>query len=430
MLLRADDLGFSQAVNYGIVKTIRDGLIRNCGVMVNMEATEHAVRLLEGLDCCLGLHCNVSVGRPVLSPEELPSLVNEKGFFHSSREYRQAEREFADTEQLCRELTAQYRRFVSLFGRKPAYFEAHAVKSRNLSAALEQVAAENGLFYQPSSSNFTLGGTDVINLPMHSMEPGYDARRALKQTLSGLKDGCYLYVCHPGYLDQYLLENSSLTLPRADEADMLCDKETGRWLEEQGFALVTYTAFPKADSESKYNIKIRRTYTVGIFSKLFGNSKNEEPVCEPLTVYAPADGTAIPLENFPDERFSQGVLGPGCGILPSGKLVTAPFNGTVIQASDTLHAVGLSSSDGVELLIHVGVDTVEMAGKGFKYHVKNGQKVRLGQPLIEFDSEQIKAAGHADAIAVVVINGDDYAAVELQAEGAVTAGVPLLKTEK
>ena len=92
LLLRADDLGFSQAVNYGIVKTIRDGLIRNCGVMVNMEATEHAVRLLEGLDCCLGLHCNVSVGRPVLSPEELPSLVNEKGFFHSSREYRQAER--------------------------------------------------------------------------------------------------------------------------------------------------------------------------------------------------------------------------------------------------------------------------------------------------------------------------------------------------
>lgn len=207
LLLRADDLGFSQAVNYGIVKTIRDGLIRNCGVMVNMEATEHAVRLLEGLDCCLGLHCNVSVGRPVLSPEEL---------------------------------TAQYRRFVSLFGRKPAYFEAYAVKSRNLSAALEQVAAENGLFYQPSFSNFTLGGTDVINLPMHSMEPGYDARRALKQTLSGLKDGCYLYVCHPGYLDQYLLENSSLTLPRADEADMLCDKETGRWLEEQGFALVTY----------------------------------------------------------------------------------------------------------------------------------------------------------------------------------------------
>lgn len=124
------------------------------------------------------------------------------------------------------------------------------------------------------------------------------------------------------------------------------------------------------------------------------------------------------------------MLGPGCGILPSGKLVTAPFNGTVIQASETLHAVGLSSSDGVELLIHVGVDTVEMAGKGFKYHVKNGQKVRLGQPLIEFDSEQVKAAGHSDAIAVIVTNGDDYAAVEMQTEGPLTSGTQLLKAEK
>lgn len=172
--------------------------------------------------------------------------------------------------------------------------------------------------------------------------------------------------------------------------------------------------------------------SVGIFSKLFGGIKDTAPApkCEPLTVYAPAEGTVIPIAEFPDEVFSLGVLGPGCGILPTGKLVTAPFNGTVIQAADTLHAVGLASEDGLELLIHVGVDTVDMAGKGFKYFVKNGQKVRLGDPLIAFDRETIKAAGHSDAIAVVVTNGDDFSAVELLTAGTVSGGTPIVRANK
>lgn len=241
LLLRADDLGFSEAVNHGIARTVQKGLIRNCGVMVNMEATEHAVRLFREIPCCLGLHCNVSVGRPVSDPAAVPTLVDENGVFYSSRRYRSAAEEFASVEDLRRELTAQYGRFFKLFGRKPAYFEAHAVASRNLAVALEQVAAEYGLFYQPSFQDFTLGGTHVINMPIRSMDPDYDARAALKTELARAEEGrCYLYVCHPGYLDAYLLRNTSLTLPRADEADMLCDPEIRCWLAEQGFTLVTY----------------------------------------------------------------------------------------------------------------------------------------------------------------------------------------------
>lgn len=252
LLLRADDLGFSEAVNYGIVKSVREGLIQNCGVMVNMDATEHAVHLFENIPCCLGLHCNVSVGRPICPPEEIPSLVDDHGIFHNSRKYRQASGEFASVEDFYRELTAQYQRFVSLFGKLPAYFEAHAVNSNHLSVALEQVAKENGLFYQPCFRDFMLGGTYVINTLNHSMEPGYDARSALKQELSKVMDGsCHLYVCHPGYLDQYLLNNSSLTLPRADEVDMLCDPGIRQWLDEQGFALVTYDDLSVGDSERK-----------------------------------------------------------------------------------------------------------------------------------------------------------------------------------
>lgn len=171
---------------------------------------------------------------------------------------------------------------------------------------------------------------------------------------------------------------------------------------------------------------------MGIFSKLFGGGAHAAAAaqCEPLTVYAPTDGTVIPIAEFPDAVFCQEVLGPGCGILPTGNTVYAPFHGTVVQASDTLHAVGLCSGDGLELLIHVGVDTVDMAGKGFKYHVKDGQKVRLGDPLIEFDSEVIRAAGHSDAIAVVVTNSDDFSGVELQNPGEVRHGERILKANK
>lgn len=171
---------------------------------------------------------------------------------------------------------------------------------------------------------------------------------------------------------------------------------------------------------------------MGILSVLFRHDKKSAAAaaCEPMSVYAPAEGTVIPIEEFPDELFSQGVLGPGCGILPTGKLVTAPFNATVIQAADTLHAVGLLSEDGMELLIHIGVDTVDMGGKGFEYHVKEGQRVKLGDPLIGFDRQVIQAAGHPDAIAVVVTNGDDFSAVELLATGPVPSGMRILKAKK
>lgn len=171
---------------------------------------------------------------------------------------------------------------------------------------------------------------------------------------------------------------------------------------------------------------------MGVFSKWLGSGRNTAaaPKGEPLAVYAPADGRLIPLGEFPDHVFSQEVLGPGCGILPSGKTVAAPFDGTVTQTVDTLHAVGLTSADGLEVLIHVGVDTVEMAGKGFRYFVKEGQKVRRGDPLIEFDRSVIQAAGHSDAIAVVVTNSDDFSGIEVQEPADVRQGTLILRGKK
>ena len=170
---------------------------------------------------------------------------------------------------------------------------------------------------------------------------------------------------------------------------------------------------------------------MGILDKILLKSKKSQlPYCEPLTVFAPVSGEVIPLHDFPDLVFGEGVLGPGCGILPSEMRIVAPFNSTVIQVPDTKHAVGLRSEDGIELLIHVGVNTVEMNGEGFSSHLKEGQKVRLGEELISFDREAIRSAGYSDAIAVVVTNINTFAGIEILADGLVTAGSSLFKIRK
>lgn len=166
---------------------------------------------------------------------------------------------------------------------------------------------------------------------------------------------------------------------------------------------------------------------MGIFGKLFGKEEDQAASRGPLTVYAPVEGTVIPIREFPDELFSQEVLGPGCGILPSGEYVTAPFDGVVTHVIDTLHAVGLTGEGGVELLIHIGVDTVNMEGRGFRSFVGNGQKIRRGDKLIRFDREAIREAGYTDAVAVVVTNSDQFGEVELVKTGAAAAGDEVLK---
>ena len=113
---------------------------------------------------------------------------------------------------------------------------------------------------------------------------------------------------------------------------------------------------------------------MGFFDKLFGGKTDQEETAkfsgQSKTVLTPIRGKVLAQADIPDETFAQGILGPGCGIEPTGKTVYAPFDGTVEQVASTLHAVGLTSEDGIEILIHVGMDTVEMQGKGFKALVK------------------------------------------------------------
>lgn len=132
-------------------------------------------------------------------------------------------------------------------------------------------------------------------------------------------------------------------------------------------------------------------------------AKAEEPV-----LYAPVKGNVIAREDIPDETFASGVLGDGVGIEPELGEVVAPFDGEISSVTDTRHAVGISGPAGMEVLIHVGVDTVKMKGEGFTLLVGEGDKVRAGQKLIRFDMAKIRAAGFSTTVAVLLTNSEDY----------------------
>ena len=134
----------------------------------------------------------------------------------------------------------------------------------------------------------------------------------------------------------------------------------------------------------------------------------EAPAAQAITVKEPLSGKILPIEEVPDEVFSQGILGEGVGIDPTSNTVVAPADAVVSTVmEESRHAVGLRLDNGAELLIHVGMDTVEMKGDGFVYHIREGQRVHAGDPLITFDPEKIKAAGHPIITAFVVSDPGD-----------------------
>ncbi len=125
-------------------------------------------------------------------------------------------------------------------------------------------------------------------------------------------------------------------------------------------------------------------------------------------LYAPIQGTIVPRNEIPDDTFAAGVLGNGVGIDPEEGVVVAPFDGKISSVTDTKHAIGITGPADMEVLIHVGVDTVNMKGDGFELLVEEGQKVKAGQKLMTFDIAKIKAAGYSPVAAVLLTNSDDY----------------------
>lgn len=155
-----------------------------------------------------------------------------------------------------------------------------------------------------------------------------------------------------------------------------------------------------------------------------------EVAAEAVTVTSPLEGRAVPISEIPDPVFSTGVVGDGIAIEPTSNTVVCPADATVVTAPDSGHAFGLKLDSGVELLIHVGIDTVELGGKGFDVKVKAGDHVSAGQPLVVFDPTVIDEAGYSKITPVLVTNGFDYSNVTGIPADDVTTGTPVITVMK
>ena len=248
LIIRADDLGYSEGVNCGIAAAVSAGLVRSVGIMTNMPTAVHGLGLLHGHPLCLGQHTNICVGRPLTDPTYIPSLCTPQGESKPSRAYREAAKagqDFVVVEEVIEEIEAQYFQFKALTGQEPDYFEGHAVASPNFFKGLEIVAQRYGQPY------FAMGhpGEAVTfrTTQVYAYMPG-DFKAYEADPFTGVQDAvahahegaCDLMVFHPGYIDAYLLDHSSMTIPRARETAMLCRPEVRTWLAEQDIQLVTY----------------------------------------------------------------------------------------------------------------------------------------------------------------------------------------------
>ena len=155
----------------------------------------------------------------------------------------------------------------------------------------------------------------------------------------------------------------------------------------------------------------KEVITMGFFSKLFGKSE-KAPAFDGNKIYAPVSGKAVPVTEVPDPTFAEGLLGNGIAIIPTDGKIYSPVDGTVGTMFDTGHACALTSTTGVELLIHVGLETVGLNGAPFTIHCKDGDTVKKGQLLFEADLAAIQAAGLPIITPVLVCNSDDYATFE------------------
>ena len=172
----------------------------------------------------------------------------------------------------------------------------------------------------------------------------------------------------------------------------------------------------------------RREKSMGFLENLFGKKEKEKTAAK--VIYSPLKGNVVPLSEVGDPVFSEGMMGPGVGIVPEEGKLYSPVDGEITVAFHTGHAVGLKTSDNMEVLIHIGIDTVKMNGDGFKVHMKEGDKVKAGDQLGAFDRDIIQAANLDDTVLLLVTNANEYQEVQTLATGEISSGTEIIKVKK
>ncbi|NWK83700.1 PTS glucose transporter subunit IIA [Staphylococcus sp. GSSP0090] len=156
-----------------------------------------------------------------------------------------------------------------------------------------------------------------------------------------------------------------------------------------------------------------------MFKKLFGKGKE---VNKESAIYAPITGEYVKIEDIPDPVFAQKMMGEGFGINPTEGEVVSPIEGKVDNVFPTKHAIGLKAENGLELLVHIGLDTVQLDGEGFDILVESGDVVKVGDPLLKFDLDYIKENAKSVVSPIIITNSDNTASISLNDVTTVTKG--------
>lgn len=263
LILRADDLGISEGVNYGIYKAVSEGAISCVGLMSNMPTAEHGYNLVEKVCTCIGVHLNICLGNSVADFAEIPSLVNEEGLFYTSREINLREKDTVDLEECMIEIKAQIDRFEKITGKKPDYVDGHAIMSPTFFQAIKAVTEEQHLFFSmPSFDKKWENENEIYGLDFLSFnEKGlYDPREYFERNLAKMNaQYCSIAVFHPGFLDQFILDHSSYTFIRPMECEFLCSEWLKNWIEQNNIEIVDFNNYQDAKGgihDEKNNITV------------------------------------------------------------------------------------------------------------------------------------------------------------------------------
>lgn len=260
LLMQSDDYGMTDAVSAGIRSAIGFGLIKNTGLFVNMEASERAVRDLEGSNVCLGIDINYVCGRPVSDPKDVPHLVDEEGKFISSSAMARRnklvkmddlglistfEEDPYPYDEILLETENQVKRFIALTGKKPEYMHLHSLTTDNCYRAAREVAEKYGLLHSLDMMHRcrllpgTFGGGKASTL---ESQMDYDVvGNLLDNALPTMQEDetCY-FICHCGYVDRELFRQSSLTLRRAQDLDAMQSEQLKQYIADHNIELITY----------------------------------------------------------------------------------------------------------------------------------------------------------------------------------------------
>lgn len=164
------------------------------------------------------------------------------------------------------------------------------------------------------------------------------------------------------------------------------------------------------------------------FMDLFKAKKPKE--APSMDIESPVKGKVVALKDVPDEAFASGMLGQGLGVVPSENVVVAPCDCKVTSVFPTLHAIGLALPNGAELLVHVGINTVELNGEHFQKFVSDEQSVKKGDKLVSFDKAAIEAAGYNTTVIILVTNSDEFASVTGATVGEAGNGEKVIRLAK